>query len=201
MILYKNFQPSPFDIKGLGLPERQNWIVCPCMQSRDSSLLERCNFEAQLKILKGESETCEVHNFNHWGPGWIEICLVHPDRENEVIDLEAGLENYPVLDDDALSSMEYDEYIESWESYGCREFIKKISKKFDLEEEVSDQLDELNEDILLGLFEELIPSGDYYTHYSDGINLNMKTAINNITLSDIQNLLQDQEEPNAPETN
>jgi hypothetical protein len=76
-----------------------------------------------LEILGGESETVEVHRFGHWGPGWFEIILVHPDRETEIDELEGSLENYPVLDDEDYSRREYDDCCEYWDRMGYSERI------------------------------------------------------------------------------
>lgn len=62
---YKEFRPTQFDAKGLGLEDQQDWIVVPVSQNRDSGPFEESNFTSALKILGGESEDVEVHQFNH----------------------------------------------------------------------------------------------------------------------------------------
>lgn len=76
---------------------RENWIVAPVSRNRDSGPLDESNFASALELLGGESESCEVHRFGHWGPGWYEIIIVHPSRAREIDDLESSLESYPVL--------------------------------------------------------------------------------------------------------
>jgi hypothetical protein len=120
---YRNFAPTGFDTEGLGLPNRQDWIVAPVSITRDSGSLDQSNFYTALEILGGESETVEVHRFGHWGPGWFEIILVHPDRESEIDEIEGSLENYPVLDDEDYSRREYDECCEYWDQMGYSERI------------------------------------------------------------------------------
>ena len=99
MTTYSQFRPTAFDPEGLGLPDRQDWLVLPVIQTRDSGPLEVSNFRVALQQLDGESNTVEVHHFNHWGPGWFEIILAHPSREADVTAIEESLEEYPVLDD------------------------------------------------------------------------------------------------------
>jgi hypothetical protein len=106
MIKYKDWSPTGFDSKGAFLPEQQEWFVAPVTRTRDSGPFDESNFEAALKILGGESDTCEVHNFRHWGPGWFEIILVHPNREQKVKKIEESLEGYPLLDEDDFCERE-----------------------------------------------------------------------------------------------
>lgn len=125
---YRDYAPTAFDCKGLGLPDRQDWLVAPVIRTRDSGVKAESNFEAALKILGGESKAVEVHRFNHWGPGWFEIILVHPSREREVEDIERSLENYPLLDDEDFSSREYEAACDYWEACSLREKIRLCVK-------------------------------------------------------------------------
>jgi hypothetical protein len=164
MQTYKEYAPTQFDSKGLGLDDRQDWFVAPVSQTRDSEVLSRVNFKSALESLGGESETVEVHRFGHWGPGWFEIILVHPSRESEVAELESTLEDYPVLDDSALSEAENNEYYENWTQHGAAsDFAKDLKREFGLSDTVSDWLTyDCDRDRLLEFFESLIPSGDYH---------------------------------------
>lgn len=125
---YRDYTPTAFDCKGLGLPDRQDWLVAPVIRTRDSGVKAESNFEAALEILGGESKTVEVHCFNHWGPGWFEIILVHPSREKEVEDIERALEDYPLLDDEDFSSREYEAACDYWDACSLREKIRLCAK-------------------------------------------------------------------------
>ena len=116
MKTYAEFQPTGFDPKGLALDDKQNWIVVSCGTNRDADCLTRSNFIAALEILGGESEDVEVHRFGHWACGWFEIIIVRPDSPaaKEAEEIEAALENYPVLDDTAFSELETEEADETW---------------------------------------------------------------------------------------
>lgn len=117
MQTYSEFAPTGFDSKGAFLARRQDWLVVPVTQTRDSGALDRANFKAALEQLhRKESDDVEVHRFGHWGPGWFEIILVRPDTEAAKIglEIEAALADYPVLDDDAFSAEEYEEAENLW---------------------------------------------------------------------------------------
>jgi len=139
---YKEFSPTPFDAKGLGLPDQGNWLVVPCSRTRDSVPFEESNFAAALEMLGGESDTVEVHRFGHWGPGWFEIIIVDPDSPAATIagDIETRLGDYPVLDDDDLSEREAEEAGESWDSWGHDDFCAAISLANDLSDSAADLL-------------------------------------------------------------
>lgn len=129
---YKVFRPTQFDQAGLNLPEQQDWLVLGVSRTRDSGPLEQSNFAAALETLGGESETVEVHSFNHWGPGWFEIILIDPrdaERVKRCEELEASLEDYPVLDEEDYSEREMEEANEVWKNcYRLKERIEYIRK-------------------------------------------------------------------------
>lgn len=120
---YAQFAPTAFDPKGLGLDDRQDWIVAPVSRTSDSGPLSESNFITAVKIFGGESDTVEIHRFGHWGPGWFEIVLVHPSLASEVEKMEDALNDYPVLDDDDFSAREYDAAHERWGFMSMRERI------------------------------------------------------------------------------
>lgn len=129
MATYAQFRPTGFDCAGLGLDDRQDWLVAPVSQNRDSGCLALSNFAAALEILGGESETVEVHRFNHWANGWFEIILVSPERGAEIEEIESSLENYPVLNDFDFSRRENEEAENVWrDCYRERDRIEYIRK-------------------------------------------------------------------------
>lgn len=85
-------------------------------RNRDSAVLTNCNFDIALEMLGGESGAVQVHRFNHWAVGWVELILIDStDKEKVKIaeDIECSLADYPVLDDSAFSEAEHDDYIQS----------------------------------------------------------------------------------------
>lgn len=115
--------------------DRDEWLVAPVGQSRDSDLVEQSNFAALLKELGGESETCEVLRCGHWAVGWTEIILAHPDhvvRRQPVgafFDLVgARLKECPLLDDDDHSDREWEACCEFWEGLSLNERIRYCAR-------------------------------------------------------------------------
>ena len=141
-MLYANFTPTPMD-HHLHLEDRDDWIVAPCTQNRDSGALDRSNFRVQERILEDLGIETETHRFGHWGPGWYEILLVEPGGADAVDEIAQGLADYPVLDDEDFSEEEHKETEESWESWGYREISQEVADHLaDLMGEECDDLDD-----------------------------------------------------------
>lgn len=164
MQTYADYAPTGFDTQGAFLPAQQTWLVVPVGQNRDSDLLSQSNFDQTLKMLGGESDTVEVHRFGHWACGWCEIIIVQPDTDAAAIaeEIENSLADYPVLSESDYSAREYASYTEQWSSWGCREFRSELVRKFDLDEDTEDALDDVSESDCQEFFESLNECGDYY---------------------------------------
>lgn len=81
---FKDWAPTGFDTRGLGLPEKQEWFVCEFGQNRDSDLVTIQKFSAlvrRLDKIDPDRNDHEVHRFGHWACGWFEIVIVRPDSE------------------------------------------------------------------------------------------------------------------------
>lgn len=131
MQTYSEYRPTGFDRAGICLEDRQDWIVLPVGRNRDSGILDECNFETALAMLGGESDTCEVHRFGHWGCGWFELILVHPDRLEDAESIENALADYPVLDESKFSEMEWQASCDAWERMRLRDRIE-VCARFDV---------------------------------------------------------------------
>lgn len=140
---YSEWSPTQFDRRGLGCDDRQDWLVAPCSQTRDSDALDRSNFAVMSERLR-QADTCasesedysdhEVHRFGHWGPGWFEIVLVRPGSVCHVAALEmaAALADSPVLCEEHFGELEYEEACEVWRtSYDTAERIAYIRRNRD----------------------------------------------------------------------
>lgn len=110
-------------IPGTYYGERPDWLVF-YGQTRDSEALTRSNFECltnQLRDMCGEEgEQWAIEHFTHWAVGWIESILINP-KGQAVAWAEhwlSALSNYPVVDDDHLSDLEWDETYEYIQSVG-----------------------------------------------------------------------------------
>jgi hypothetical protein len=116
------------------LEDREDWLMVPVSQTRDSEALDRVNFAAALSILGGEGEDVEVHRFGHWGPGWYEVIIVRPGTEaaKGAEDIAARLEDYPVLDEDELSREEWEEACAMWEGMRPKDRIEYMRDHWSL---------------------------------------------------------------------
>lgn len=140
---YENFSPTPFDSKGLNLHDQQDWLVL-LGRNRDSDHLTNSNFECALEQLGGEGEDVEVHRFGHWAVGWLEIIIVRPGTEAERIaeEIERGLENYPVLDEEDYSRREWEGFHEDWDNWICKDFREAVHAHFAWREDDDDYAEE-----------------------------------------------------------
>jgi len=138
---YASFQPTGFDARGFmaedigpeDCPDVSDWFVLPVSQTRDSGCFGRCNFETALRMVRDADPDGTDHvspRFGHWGPGWFEIILVRPGSPACKIaeEIEASLEDYPSLDDDKLSEMEWDEATRYWSQMSVRERVETIQR-------------------------------------------------------------------------
>jgi hypothetical protein len=189
---YSEFSPTGFDRKGAFLRDKSDWLVVPVSQTRDSGPLAESNFAAALEMLGGESEACEVHRFGHWGPGWFEIVIIDPNDDKLVAiaqDIEASLENYPVLDDEDLSRREHDEYVESWDSWARRDYVRGleaellkqypngISEDF-TDDELIETLSELTSEEVDAFRDKAAQAVNWeYQSESDGVAINVEGLI------------------------
>jgi len=134
MKTYSEFRPSQFDTKGLGLEDRQDWLVASVAQNRDSDVLTRCNFAVARDMLitaSGDDESdVEVHRFGHWANGWFEIILVRPGSAaaGAAEEIEAALADYPVLDENKFSDMCQEEANEIWKQFRLKDRITYYEK-------------------------------------------------------------------------
>lgn len=166
-------------------------------QHRDSDTLTRSNFRCGLDAIGGESETVQVVRESHWAVGWVEWIAIHESDEvalRKADEIVAALEDYPVVSDDDLSELEDTEYREQWDNCGWMDFVIALSEKFDIEWDSFEYETLENQPIeqLLEFFESLIPSGDYWIPYSDGISIRTDIAVRNCTREQLDAFLEGQ---------
>lgn len=104
-------------------------------QSRDSDVLERCNFAVALDMLGGESEKVIAARASHWACGWVEQILVHESAKAKLkilSEIRRKLESYPVLDETEFSEMEHEEALETIKFY-FDDFQEELMKFLGLE--------------------------------------------------------------------
>jgi hypothetical protein len=149
MLRYKDFKPTQFD-RHIEMDSREKWFVAPVSINRDSQPLAISNFEACKKILEDKQIEFEEHRFGHWANGWFEIILVSPDGMNELKSIEESLNNYPVLDEMDLSEREYEDSVQTWNCFACKEFKRYVVEIFSLGERSKNILNDIDNEILRG---------------------------------------------------
>lgn len=87
------------------------------VQHRDSDTITRSNFRVLLEQLGGESDTVLVLRDGHCLVGWVETIYVHESdtARLELADRLVGqLADYPILDEDDWSALEYERAADYW---------------------------------------------------------------------------------------
>ena len=167
MDTYAQHVPTCFD-QHIELEDRETWILLPVSITRDTPEADTSNFYTALDMLGGESNTVELHRFVHWGPGWYEIIIVHPDSPQAKIahDIARSLEDYPLLDEEDHSRREHEDAIESWSNYGARDYRKDIEAELDTllqEYEEAEPPEKRDYCGCTGMPTEVCPCGDCFT--------------------------------------
>lgn len=93
-------------------------------QHRDSDSITRSNFVCGLKAIGGETDTVIVVREGHWAVGWVEWIAVHEsdvDALEKADNIACALKDYPVVSDDHLSEIEWDEAADYWQRASVRE--------------------------------------------------------------------------------
>lgn len=152
-------------------------------QTRDSDALERSNYRRILEDLNevdaplvvdtidprnvdydsaGDSTVTDTRQ-GHWGCGWVEVIYVHSSNlpacslADSILD---ALEDYAVYDESAFSEEENEEYQYAWDHYLPSDFAEVLQKHFKLADSTVWKLEDAPK--LQALYEELMPSGDYW---------------------------------------
>jgi hypothetical protein len=88
-------------------------------QTRDSDTLTRSNFECALEQVGGRNDYALVIPYEkHWACGWVETILIHKtntralDIAQQILD---KLEDYPVLNEEHYSELDYAENPEQYQ--------------------------------------------------------------------------------------
>ena len=100
-------------------------------QNRDSGVLTRSNFRSALAAIGGETGFDENENGeefalvtvvreNHSLCGWVEWIAIHESNIEAIEKAEKileRLEDYPIVDEEDMSELEWEENSEYWEKY------------------------------------------------------------------------------------
>jgi hypothetical protein len=103
----------------------------------DSCMVERSNYKLFMEDYKEEKGIFRI--YGGYGSSGIAISIrylldpVNEDKADEIIDLLNGLNSYPVIDDEDMSNMEYESFLESLDSYAIRDCSSLLANQFLLE--------------------------------------------------------------------
>jgi len=155
--------------------ERSDWLVA-ATTNRDADCLTRSNWRSFIKLLGGDgsqlgakgsadiNENVAIKEATHWACGWVQYLLIDPKADGLVAIAEDAcdkLEDYPVINEDDWSTLEYDEYYEFFTRDAQSEFARELGRKFELCDACRDALENAPVDLLITWFESWIPSGEY----------------------------------------
>lgn len=112
-------------------------LIVPVGLHRDSEAIERSNFEVALEMLGGESDAVMVVRASHWAVGWAESLYIDPlaSGASEAIEIAENiarsLEDYPLLDEDHYSQLQWDDATGYWLSMSLAERVE-LCVKYDI---------------------------------------------------------------------
>lgn len=119
---YENIEkwkrPEHFAAWTDGAPYDGEWYVF-LTQHRDSTLLEKSNFERGLELVGDESDTVMIVRESHWAVGWVEWIAIHESDGaalREADEIMGALYDYPVVDDEHYSYAQYNAIIDYWQN-------------------------------------------------------------------------------------
>jgi hypothetical protein len=198
---YGAWAPTSFDCKGAHLDDdRSDWLVGPCLQTRDSASLERSNYAALLAACEKadpSGESFEEHRFGHWAPGWYEIVIARPDSPaaGALEECARALADYPSLDDDRLSALEAEDIEETWCACYARDWTRELTKAFRAENPTADPhawedaFDAVDSDAMRELFETVRERINvYWEHDDSGASVRLGRVVDAVTAEDLEAL-------------
>jgi len=109
---------------------------------RDSDVLSESNAHAISEALEpytdGDDPDVYSEHHNHWACGWIDGFSIRVYRNGKITDafrayceLQARLEDYPILDEDDYYAREAEAIDESWSNWAGSDFTKALEEKFE----------------------------------------------------------------------
>ncbi len=104
-------------------------------QHRDSDILTQSNFQCALQQIGGESELSFIVHESHWAVGWVEWIAIHESDTDALHIAETileSLEDYPVVDEEHFSGMEYEHTQDVWNNcFSLKEKVE-LCQEFEL---------------------------------------------------------------------
>ena len=183
------------------LKDRDLFLIPKYMQYGDyddSCMVERSNQKIFLEEYGEEEGIFTITG--GYGSSGIAISLKwllnrdNAEKAQSIIDLLNGLNDYPCIDDEDMSNMEYDAFIEALNDYGVKDALNEMAKKFNIT--VYDYNEEKLKDILLESDRHGNPS--YIIESGGGCYIDIDQMIKPITLEMLKPVLTDYETNDLP---
>jgi len=158
----------------------------------DSCMVERSNYKLFMEDYKEEKGIFGI--YGGYGSSGIAISIrylldpLNEDKADEIIEILNGLNSYPVIDDEDVSNMEYDAFIESLDSYAIRDCSSLLANQFLIE------VYDFNEDKLKEILLESNRNLDYDAYKIEaggGCYIDTKRLIEKVTLNQYTDCLID----------
>jgi hypothetical protein len=103
-------------------------------RTRDSDIMEDMNYNIVLfnltQLAVKHDQRDKVYDFRaaHWACGWLENIIVRRDAHDEILiecaELLSELADYPCLDDEKYSDLQFDAILDYWEDLSLKERIE-----------------------------------------------------------------------------
>jgi len=177
------------------LKEVDIFLISKYMQFGDydnSCMAERSNYKLFMEDYKEEKGIFRIYGGH--GSSGIAISirylldLANEDKADEIIELLNNLNSYPVIDDEDMSNMEYESFLESLDSYAIRDCSSLLANQFLLD------VYDFNEDKLKDVLLESNRNLDYDAYEIEsggGCYIDTKRLIEKVTLNQYTNCLID----------
>ena len=139
LVNYTSKKTRLLDLKET-LKEVDIFLISNHMQFGDydnSCMVERSNYKLFMEDYKEEKGIFTI--YGGYGSSGIAISIrylldpANEDKADEIIELLNGLNSYPVIDDEDMSNMEYESFLESLDSYAIRDCSSLLANQFLLE--------------------------------------------------------------------
>lgn len=163
------------------LSEVFDWIASSEIQiNRDSDELTESNWQVfKAGLEETNSDDWRVLEFGHFACGWYQIIILRPNSASYdfYIKCMESLEDYPILDEDHYSALQYENFNKAIEDFYCsdlRDLFYKDDFLMNFEPEISDET--MIEFIHECLYSDVIESESS----CDGISINLEDSFEDI---------------------
>ena len=148
---------------------KKDFYIMPDLMSGSDgsgSCVEKANHKAFLEMF---AEHEGVHDVYGYCGSYAVAIRLDVSEQEEIADVLNGLENYAVMDDDALNEIEMDAHDDAWKGWAESDtksaLIKELEKTFTDPEEYIDQIEDLRQ-----LFEQAREEVNEYWEIESGAN-------------------------------